>query len=367
MFRFSKAATLMMRYMAPAGDDGAASGAQDIESRIQAALFPEQQPDDGNADDQDDAVVNGDGKRPPEADDADDGKDAELDGDDVDDDGEITVASLLGIDEDKLEYDADGKVVFNAIIDGQVQKVPMGELVKSYQLQGHVNNKSIALEEERKTFAATKQQASQELLTRLESLNKLTDVAEKQLMADFEGVDWNGLRMTEPGEWAALQQQFQSRLNYINQIKALGGQEGERIKAEQQAEQQAQNQTRIGQELAKMVQDNPAWSDQSVMAKEFGEIGAFLREKYGFADQEVANNLDARLMRLIRDAKQFHSATSNVQTKKAEKPIPKFVKPGVVGDRPSMQKARAVKQQKEQIRKSGGSVDAVAAALIDRM
>lgn len=367
MFKFNKAATLMMRYMAPAGDDGAASGgAQDIESRIQAVMYGSE--DNGNAVDTDDAAAEDETKTLPDADDADDAvDDAELDGDDTDDDGEVTVASLLGIEEDKLEYDAEGKVVFNAVIDGQVQKVPMSELVKSFQLQGHVNNKSIALENERKEFVATKQQASQELLARLESLNKLTDVAEKSLLADFDGIDWDALRVTEPGEWAALQQQFKDRLAYINQIKALGGQEGQRIKAEEAEQQQVQFQARVNEELAKMVQDNPTWSDQAVMAKEFGEIGAFLRDKYGFTDQEVANNLDARLMRLIKDAKQFHSATSKVKEKIAPKAVPKFVKPGSVGDRPSLQKARAVKQQKEQIRKSGGSVDSVAAALIDRM
>ena len=236
MFRFSKAATLMMRYMAPAGDDGAASGAQDIESRIQAALFHEQQPDDGNADDQDDAVVNGDGKRPPEADDADAGEDAELDGDDADD-GEITVASLLGIDEDKLEYDAEGKVVFNAIIDGQVQKVPMGELVKSYQLQGHVNNKSIALENDRKEFHATRDQAYGELTARLQGLNQLIQLNEQTLLAEYNGIDWDSLRMTEPGEWAALQQQFNQRALQIQQVKDLAGQESQRLTQEQQQQQ----------------------------------------------------------------------------------------------------------------------------------
>ena len=51
-----------------------------------------------------------------------------------------------------------------------------------------------------------------------------------------------------------------------------------------------------------MIQDNPAWKDQAVMAKEVGGVGKFLVDKYGFTPEEIANHMDARMMRMVRDA-----------------------------------------------------------------
>ncbi len=348
------------RVYAPAESEGATGGAQDVESRISAALFPAA--DDGQleADDAlDDEETLPDGDQPeakekPESDES------------SEEEGEVTLASMLGIEEDKLEYDENGAVVFNAIIDGKSQKVPFNELVKSYQLQGHVNNKSMQLETEKKEFTTTRETAYHELTVRLNGLKKLTGVAREALVQDYQGIDWDSLRMTEPGEWAALQQQFRQRLDKITEIEQLAVQEEQRVSTEKQQQFAKANQERITNELQKMVVDNPTWSDEAVMVKDFGDIGAFLRTNYGFTDEEVAVNLDARLMRLIQDARQFHSGKVVAQ-KKVSKDIPKFVKPSANGDRPSLQKARAVKQQKDTIRKSGGSVDSIAAAILDRM
>ena len=85
-------------------------------------------------------------------------------------------------------------------------------------------------------------------------------------------------------------------------------------------------------------------------------------------DEEIANNVDARLMRMFKDAMAFRSGAKSIKEKQVPKNVPKFTKPGVAsGDRPSLQKAREVKQQKDQIRKSGGSVDSIAAAITNRM
>lgn len=347
--------------MAPAEEGADLGSAQDVESRIQAAMFG---PGEETAEEE--AVVD-DGETLPEADDVepdDSNEPKEPTGEEPE--GDVTLASALGLDDDKLEYDDNGNVVFNAIIDGETHKVPMSDLVKSYQLQGHVNNKSIALENDRKEFHTTRDQAYQELATRLEGLNRLTQVAEGALLDEYNSIDWDALRAQNPGEWAALQQQYSQRAAQIEQIKSLAGQEGDRAKYEQQKKMQEQQAAFVAAEVQKMIQDNPTWSDQTVMAKDLGEIGAFLRNQYGFSDQEVANNLDARLMRLIKDAQSYHSGKKAVAEKKIPDNVPKFMKPGA-GDRPSLQKARQVKAQKEAVRKSGGSTDSIAALLLDRM
>lgn len=357
MFKLNVPAT---RYYAPAGDDGADGGAQGVEDRISSALFPE--PDDGQ-DDADavseDEVILPDGSQAK-------AKDQPEDEVVNEDDDEVTIASILGIENDKLEYDENGAVVFKAIIDGKPQKVPFNELVKSYQLQGHVNNKSMQLEGERKEFVNTRETAYRELTVRLDTLKQLNKVARDSLIEDYNSIDWNGIRAADPGEWAALQQQFRQRMEKIAEVEQLASQESQRVEIERQQQFAQANQKRVNDELGKMVLDNPTWNDQAVMVKEFGEIGAFLRSQYGFTDEEVANNLDARLMRLIQDARQYHNG-KKVVDKKIPANIPKFVKPGVGGDTPSLKKARQVKATKDALRKSNGSIDDVAAAILDRM
>lgn len=353
------------------GSDLGGAQAQDVESRVEQALFGSDEAntdaDEVPGDDELDALSEGDDSE-AEEDDADIDDDTEADQETDGEDGDVTLASALGLDDDKLTYDEEGNVVFNAVIDGETKPVTINELVKSYQLEGHVNNKSIALENDRKEFEQVRDQAYNELATRLQSANALIEAATQSLTAEFQGIDWDQLRYSDPAEWAAQRQLFQERAAQIEQAKAQVGQGQQQLTEEQQQQMQQQRQQFIEGEMTKMVADNPSWSDQNVMAQEVGEIGKFLNEQYGFTPEEVANNMDARLMRLIQDARKLHSGKQSVQKKKIPDNIPKFRKPGQNnGNRASLAKAREAKARKQAIRKSGGSVDAIAAAIADRM
>lgn len=351
------------------GDLGAS--AQDIESRIAETLFGG---DDGTEPELDSALDDGQPQDDlPEDDDVEDEDDVDIDGEPEDepngeDEGDQTLASVLGLDDDKLAFNESGDVVFNAIIDGKAQQVSMNDLVKSYQLEGHVNNKSIALENDRKEFEQTRDKAYQELTQRLEHAEKLIEVSTQALTSEFQSIDWESLRYSDPAEWAAQRQLFQERLAQIDQAKQMIGNDKGKLTEEQQLEQQNKQQAFIEQEINKMIAHNPTWADQSVMAKEVGEIGQFLQSEFGFSPEEIANSMDSRLMRLIQMAYGAHKGTKQIKDKKIPDNVPKFRKPGQNNsNRDSINRARKAKAQKEAIRKSGGSVETIAASLIDRM
>lgn len=367
--KFNKTATAVRAVFMSEADDGLGMGgagaAQDVESRIEQALFGSDE-----AEAEDDAALDDGSETLPEDDDAEAEDDAEIedDGEQELDDDDATIASILGLDDDKLAYDEEGNVVFNAIIDGEQQQVTMNDLVKSYQLEGHVNNKSIALENDRREFVETRDKAYTELANRLEGANALLDMATQTLTQEFQGIDWDSLRMTDPAEWTALRQQFSERLSQIESAKAQIGQSTNALTEEQKAEQMQKHQEFLQGEINKMIADNPEWADQTVMAKEVGEIGQFLQSEFGFTPEEVANNMDARLMKLIRMAHGAYKGGEQIKGKKIDKKVPKFRKPGQNnGNRASLEKARKVKAQKQAIRKSGGSVESVAASIVDRM
>ena len=361
-------ATFMRAYHAPEmGGEGAASGgALDIESRINAVLSGNEGEDDSGED-----GAQGGEEEDEELDPSDPTKKSKLEPEDDDaagEDDDQTLAAALGLPEDSLEYDDEGKVVFNAVIDGEPTKVTMQDLVKSYQLEGHVNKKSMQLEADRREFETTRDQAYDHLTQKITVANNLIGAVEQQLMGELKGIDWDTLRATDPAEWAATRQYYTERVQWLEQMKAQTGSTQRGLTEEQQKAQQDKYNAFMQGEVNKMLIDNPTWKDQAVMAKEVGEIGKFLSTKYGFSAEEIANHMDSRMMRMVRDAMQFANGKDTLKSKKVPDNIPKFRTPGQQNvNRRDTTKARQVKAQKEAIRKSGGSVDAIAASLVDRM
>lgn len=361
-------ATFMRAYQSPetGGEGTAGGGALDLESRISAVLSG----NEGEGDEGEGGEGDGEGE-------GDDGLDPDLNKqtkpepeDDLaaGEDDDQTLAAALGLPEDSLEYDDEGNVVFNAIIDGEATKVSMQDLVKSYQLEGHVNKKSMQLETDRREFETTRDQAYDHLTQKITVANNLIGAVEQQLLGELKGIDWDTLRATDPAEWAATRQYYTERVQWLEQMKAQTGSVQTELTAEQKKAQQDQYNAFMQGEVQKMLIDNPAWKDQAVMAKEVGEIGKFLSTKYGFTAEEIANHMDARMMRMVRDAMQFVSGKDTLKGKKVPDNIPKFRTPGQQNvNRRDTTKARQVKAQKDAIRKSGGSVDSIAASLVDRM
>lgn len=361
-------ATFMRAYQSPetGGEGTAGGGALDVESRISAVLSGNEGEGDegeggegdgeGEGDDDLDPDLNKQTKPEPEDDLA------------AGEDDDQTLAAALGLPEDSLEYDDEGNVVFNAIIDGEATKVSMQDLVKSYQLEGHVNKKSMQLETDRREFETTRDQAYDHLTQKITVANNLIGAVEQQLLGELKGIDWDTLRATDPAEWAATRQYYTERVQWLEQMKAQTGSVQTELTAEQKKAQQDQYNAFMQGEVQKMLIDNPTWKDQAVMAKEVGEIGKFLSTKYGFTAEEIANHMDARMMRMVRDAMQFVSGKDTLKGKKVPDNIPKFRTPGQQNvNRRDTTKARQVKAQKDAIRKSGGSVDSIAASLVDRM
>lgn len=361
-------ATFMRAYQSPetGGEGTAGGGALDVESRINAVLSGNEGEGAEGEGGEGDGEGEGDDDLDPDL-----NKQTQPDPDDdlaAGEDDDQTLAAALGLPEDSLEYDDEGNVVFNAIIDGEATKVSMQDLVKSYQLEGHVNKKSMQLETDRREFETTRDQAYDHLTQKITVANNLIGAVEQQLLGELKGIDWDTLRATDPAEWAATRQYYTERVQWLEQIKAQTGTVQNELTAEQQKAQQDQYNAFMQGEVQKMLIDNPTWKDQAVMAKEVGEIGKFLSTKYGFTAEEIANHMDARMMRMVRDAMQFVSGKDTLKGKKIPDNIPKFRTPGQQNsNRRDTTKARQVKAQKDAIRKSGGSVDAIAASLVDRM
>lgn len=187
-------------------------------------------------------------------------------------------------------------------IDGVEKAVPLAEVIKSYQLEGHVNNKSIevsnqkqALEQERTQW----RQATQQALSQHQAMGNL---ALQMLNHDFAKVDWNTLRASNPAEFAALQAEFQQRQGQIQQF--LGQVQQQQSAA--QAEQQQLMQQNLATERERLHAAIPEWRDPAAFEKDRQQISQYARN-LGFQDAELNQIFDHRYMRILHDAARYQA------------------------------------------------------------
>jgi hypothetical protein len=342
---------------------------QEVTSDIEAKLFGGEAPETEDVPGAEEDVVLEDAEELPEGDDTESEDEEDSEGEELESiatEEELSLADYLGIDEERLIIGDDGQVSFNAVIDGETKQVPLKDLASSYQLQGHVNNKSMALETERKQFEEQRETIANELRTRFEGMDKLSQALEQQLVGEYQSIDWDRLRVEDPTEWTALRQEYAERAQKVQNMQGLVKEEGKRLAEEAQQKQMQEHQAYLQAELGKMIQKHPEWADKEKLDAAQTEIKSFLNASYGFTDEEATLVTDHRLVDLILDAKAYREGQKKVAAKK-EKRVPKFQKPGATQKNATqLANARKVKAKKAAVKKSGHVTD-VANLLVDRM
>lgn len=342
--------------------------AQDVTARIESALYGSEEPETTTEDE----VATGDAEElstdaDTESDDKEDGSDDELETqeDEQEEEQEATLATYLGVDEDRIIVDDDGSVSLTTIVDGEKKNVPLSELTKSFQLQGHVNNKSMALEKERKEFGEQKQQVLQELKQRSEGVASLGKVLENQLLQEYNSVDWEGLRVSNPAEWTAQRQEYADKAQQIQQAQLLMKQDFDRSSQEAQQQMEGQRQQHLQAEMAKVIEANPEWADEGKRSIAITGLRSTLTG-YGFEESDMSNIMDHRIIQVLKDAKAYRDGKTAAETKKVRN-VPKFQKPTATkATTQKMANARAIKAKRAAVKRTGSIADA-ASLLLDKM
>jgi hypothetical protein len=200
----------------------------------------------------------------------------------------------------KAERDAVMALPVTIKVDGVEKQVPLSDLVKVTQLEGHVNNKSIALSQERERFVQEQNAARQALGQQLNTHKAMGNAAMSLMNRDFQQVDWNGLRAQNPAQYAALYADFQQRQGEINQfMQAVTQREQEAV-----AQQQQQIQQFVTAERDKLLNAMPEWRDTAKFDAAKSDMVKYARN-LGFSDAELGNVTDHRILRVIHDAARF--------------------------------------------------------------
>ncbi len=337
-----------------------------IQDRLKAQLFPEPAPDDGRALPKQTppakAAVPDDGEAPTAAPDGDpppvDASDPDVQAKADGEEEQPSIKSLtelaegLGWDLDKvLDLEASTK------INGKEGKVALREILKSHQLEGHLNQGLMKLAEERKGFEAETARKVGEVQARVQQLNQAVGLAQKILDGEFADTNWQELQRTDPAAFQAKYGAYKMRLDGIQQLNQMVGQESERVQAQQQAEYKA-----YLDEQGKLLESKiPEWSDTGKREKDVAEMATVLNEAYGITEQELKACVDHRQILLARDALRWQKLQkSKPATLNKVRAAPKLIRPGAQQSR-TTQDGQQYAKDRENLRRTGRPQDAAAA------
>jgi len=255
-----------------------------------------------------------------------------------------------------LAWDSDKLLGLNAKvkIDGKEGTATLRDLVKSYQLDGHINQKLASLDTDRKAFMAEQEKFSSERADKLLKLDAGLKTLERSLIGEFQSIDWQKLAAENPNEYNSRLIAFQQR---NLQLKDIAGQ----IAAEQQQYQAqvTEAQTKWLEEQKKLLQSKvPEWADDARRTKDRAEIAEYLKG-YGFTNDEFEALGDHRWALVIRDAHDMAKLRKSkpVLLNKV-KAAPKLLKPGSMQSKDAVNKL-AANRERDKLRQSGKGKDAV--------
>lgn len=299
-----------------------------------------------------------------ETDEEEESDDAENESDDTIEMSEEQLAAVLELGDDGVKVDEEGNLTIRTKIDGEVGYVPMKDLVTSYQLEKHLRNKSQVDAEARREFEAFKAEETTKLQTTVTDATALVVEMENQLTASVKGVDMEALRQSNPGEYAALQQDIAARQNYIAQAKGKLGEVIQAQQAEQAQKAEEARQAYVLEQTEQLITKIPRWSDSEVAKTEIGQLQKSAIEAYGFTEEEISSIGDHRIVLALMDAIKGRSMSDPEPVKKRLKAVPKITKPGSRKVNTSTAKQRALQAKVKNLKQSGKTQDA-AALLMD--
>lgn len=249
-------------------------------------------------------------------------------------------------------------------VNGKDEEVTLSELRANNQRDADYTQKTMKLSEERKAFEKQRSDTLAALKTQNDELAGLIAMTEKDLVGDYQSINWKELEETDPARFASERVKFQERYQKLQIAKQSHQARQAKINEDLQAERQKQFQTYLGEQQNILLSKFPTWSDQKVKEKEQGEMRTFLSAE-GFTDEEIAQVYDYRHVLLIRDAMAYRKLKAGTAPKLQKvKTVNRVLKPKTVTGKQERNQAK-VTDAKQRF-DSAPSLKGVAAVLAAR-
>lgn len=274
------------------------------------------------------------------------------------------VAKILGVDETALDVDEDGSLKVKTKVDGKEGAAKFNELLKSYQLQGHIDAKAREAAEMHRQAAERVQQFEVYAQQKAQEFGLIFNQAQALFAEEFGGINWDDLAKNDPIGYVEKQHAYNAKMQKLQQI----GQAAQHQANQFQAIQQQRYQQRLASEAQRLSTLVPEWADEKTATSEKQAIAQWLHAN-GAAPETIAAIdssvfADAGLIKALRIG--MLAQTSKGKAEAIQKKVlsaPKLVKSGQPVDSRQRQ-AESVKDLKEKIRRSGGKGGSVADYLL---
>lgn len=219
----------------------------------------------------------------------------------------VTYANLEDfLGKNQLERDAFMALPVKVKVDGQESDIALAEVLKGFQLEKHVTQKSQQLAERERAWEAERAAAQQQLATHIQGAQALAQAALQQLHAEHQGVDWNALRASDPGRFAAEQLAFGQRQQQIQQYLA------------NLDTQRAQQHTQLlATERDRLLSAIPEWRDAAKFQEAAKTLSSYAATR-GFTPAELSGVFDHRQMLVLHDAAKVPALQAEVAALKAK-------------------------------------------------
>ena len=354
-----------------------------IEQRIAASMAPAEMPAEMPAEQPAEAPAEALAEA-PEAEPIEAEGPGEVEGDDADDDELETAASADEPDEGSADSPADAEVTLSTLSDaaghigveigdmysltmpvtgpnGERIEVPLSEAKDGYQNAQRAERAAREAQELRETLEAEKQRLADEFERQQHEAASYLNAAERQLMADFERINWDELQANDPARWAAQRQAFAERKQELAGIRQNAAQGYDQRKAQMAEAHQQELGQLVEREQNAMLAAIPEWRNEEVRNAEQAKVREYLFDTIGYLGDEIDQTYDHRAVVMARKAMLFDESQkqASAATKKVVKIGKNVLKPG------AKQSKAETKQNQEsamraRLRKSGHVDDAAA-------
>lgn len=246
---------------------------------------------------------------------------------------------------------------YKAKVNGEVQEIPLSELGLGYMRQAAFTQNSMQLADERKAFSSAVDVKTQELAKQFENVSDYLSVAQQILKRDAENVDWAKLRAEDPGEYSALQADFQRRENEIHSLVGQVREEQTKLALVESEKHEASLREWAESEQRMFFEKRPELNEDSKRATFFSGIKTYMANN-GYSDQDYVFLNDHRNLLTVEKAMKYDQLMekANVKTQKVKK-LPKILKPNApISKQEASQKRQSEKAEK--LRQSGSVADA---------
>ncbi len=221
-------------------------------------------------------------------------------------------------------------------IDGKEGTARLRDLVKSYQLDGHINQRLEAVNNDRKAIEVERQKFQSERADKLLKLDAGVKTLERALMGEFADVNWQKL---------AVLQDLAAQINHEQ--------------SQHQAQQQEAQRAYLAEQKQMLETKVPEWSNATTRAKDKAEIMAVLNDSYGISKEEFEAITDHRHALVVRDAWKWQQLQkSKPATLNKVKAAPRLLKPGTQQSKDVVNRV-AFQKGTDRLRQTGKLPDAV--------